>query len=105
MSAARPSQALPPNPLSISTWFSHRPRICAKPHHLYVLGAGATELLRHLAFRDALRSDNGLRDTYAALKRSLAVEYRNDRKSYTEGKSAFIKSIIGSSSLAAVTSD
>lgn len=62
-------------------------------HHLYVLSAGATELRRHLAFRDALRVDNDLRDRYAALKRSLAERYRNDRNSYSEAKSAFINSI------------
>jgi GrpB-like predicted nucleotidyltransferase (UPF0157 family) len=66
-------------------------------HHLYVLTVGAHELRRHLAFRDALRADNGLRDRYAALKGSLAETHRNDRRSYTEAKSAFITSIVGSS--------
>jgi len=46
--------------------------------------------LRHLAFRDVLRADVGLRDRYAALKRSLATQFPNDRAAYTEGKSAFI---------------
>jgi GrpB-like predicted nucleotidyltransferase (UPF0157 family) len=64
-------------------------------HHLYVLAAGATELRRHLALRDVLRGDNQLRDRYAALKRSLAKAYRDDRSSYTEGKSAFINSTVG----------
>src|ERR1700738_1203567 len=31
-------------------------------HHLYVLIAGAKELRRHLAFRNALRADSDLRD-------------------------------------------
>jgi GrpB-like predicted nucleotidyltransferase (UPF0157 family) len=47
-------------------------------HHVYVLAAGAIELRRHLSFRDALRADN-------------------DRQSYTQAKSAFITSIVGSS--------
>lgn len=59
-------------------------------HHLYLLSASADELLRHLAFRDVLRADVGLRDRYAALKRSLATQFPNDRAAYTEGKSAFI---------------
>jgi GrpB-like predicted nucleotidyltransferase (UPF0157 family) len=63
-------------------------------HHLYVLSSGATELRRHLAFRDALRADNGLRDRYAALKRSLAERHRNDRNSYSGAKSTFINSIV-----------
>lgn len=65
------------------------------PHHLYVLAAGADELRRHLALRDALRADNGLRDRYASLKRSLANTYKDDRSAYTEGKSAFVTSIVG----------
>jgi GrpB-like predicted nucleotidyltransferase (UPF0157 family) len=63
-------------------------------HHLYVLTAAASELRRHLAFRDALRADRDLRDRYAALKRSLAYSYKDDRKSYTQAKSAFINSIL-----------
>jgi GrpB-like predicted nucleotidyltransferase (UPF0157 family) len=63
-------------------------------HHLYVLAEGAPELRRHLALRDALRGNDELRDRYAALKRSLAMAYRDDRSSYTEGKSAFINSTL-----------
>lgn len=65
-------------------------------HHLYMLIAGADELRRHLAFRDALRGDRVVRDKYAALKRSLAIQYSHDRKSYAEGKAAFITRVIGS---------
>ena len=63
-------------------------------HHLYLLAKGARELRRHLAFRDALRADNDLRGRYAVLKRSLAHLYKDDRTSYTRGKSAFIASIV-----------
>jgi GrpB-like predicted nucleotidyltransferase (UPF0157 family) len=59
-------------------------------HHLYVVAEEAAELGRHLAFRDALRADPVLRDKYAALKRSLAVQHPDDIKAYTEGKTAFI---------------
>jgi GrpB-like predicted nucleotidyltransferase (UPF0157 family) len=48
-------------------------------HHLYVLAAGANELRRHLALRDALRADSDLRDEYSALKQSLAKTYGNTR--------------------------
>jgi len=67
-----------------------------KRHHLYVLVAGADELRRHLAFRDALRADPAVRDKYAALKMSLAIQWAHDRKSYTEAKSAFIMQVVGS---------
>ena len=59
-------------------------------HHLYVLGVGASELCRHVAFRDALRTDKVLRDRYAALKRALAEKYQVDPSGYTAAKSAFI---------------
>jgi GrpB-like predicted nucleotidyltransferase (UPF0157 family) len=64
-------------------------------HHVYMLSAGATELRRHLAFRDALRSSKDLRDRYSALKRSLAGAYKNNRSDYTRAKTAFITSTIG----------
>lgn len=63
-------------------------------HHLYVLAAGANELRRHLAFRDALRASEDLRKEYAMLKRSLAMRYKDDRNAYTQAKSAFIASIL-----------
>ncbi len=51
-------------------------------HHLYMLTAGANELTRHLAFREALRGSKVLRDRYVALKRSLAESYKDDRSAY-----------------------
>jgi GrpB-like predicted nucleotidyltransferase (UPF0157 family) len=70
-------------------WPAGEPR-----HHLYVMEEGATELRRHIAFRDALRSDPGLRDTYAALKRDLATRYRDHRAAYTTGKGALIAMVL-----------
>jgi GrpB-like predicted nucleotidyltransferase (UPF0157 family) len=80
--------------LGIAGREAFRPPPGAVGHHLYLLTAGAHELRRHLAFRDALRSDNALRDGYAALKRSLAERYGSDRNSYTKAKSGFINPIV-----------
>jgi GrpB-like predicted nucleotidyltransferase (UPF0157 family) len=63
-------------------------------HHLYVCAAGSGPLLRHLAFRDALRADARTASAYADLKRSLAVRLGHDRVAYTEGKSAFIEQVL-----------
>jgi GrpB-like predicted nucleotidyltransferase (UPF0157 family) len=63
-------------------------------HHLYVLVDGSRELRRHLAFRDALRADQALREEYAALKRALAQRFRDDRRAYTSGKSDFIEATL-----------
>ena len=63
-------------------------------HHLYVCAAGALTLQAHLSLRDALRADPQLAAEYAALKRALAERYRDDRDAYSEGKSAFIASVL-----------
>jgi GrpB-like predicted nucleotidyltransferase (UPF0157 family) len=61
-------------------------------HHLYVCAVGTPALSRHLAFRDALRADRGLADSYGDLKRTLAAaRLGHDRSAYTEAKSAFIE--------------
>lgn len=63
-------------------------------HHLYVCAAGSAQLQAHLTLRDALRADPTLAAAYGALKRDLAVEFRHDRDAYTEGKTAFIGSVL-----------
>ena len=81
--------------LGIAGREAFRPPPDMPAHHLYVLSAGADELRRHLAFRDTFRADRDLRNSYGALKRSLAEAHRNDRCSYTEAKAAFIASVVG----------
>jgi GrpB-like predicted nucleotidyltransferase (UPF0157 family) len=63
-------------------------------HHLYVCAAGSRPLLRHLAFRDALRADAATAVAYADLKRALAVRLGHDRAAYTEAKSDFIERVL-----------
>lgn len=71
-------------------------------HHLYVCRDGGEELGRHIKFRDALRQNVRVRDTYANLKRELAQTYSTDRARYTAGKSEFINWVL-SQSLNSVT--
>jgi GrpB-like predicted nucleotidyltransferase (UPF0157 family) len=63
-------------------------------HHLYVCLAGSSALLNHLRFRDALRRDADVAAEYAALKRRLAVAFRDDREGYNEAKTEFVLRII-----------
>jgi len=63
-------------------------------HHLYVCAAGAVTLQAHLSLRDALRADRHLAEQYARLKRGLAERYGDDRDAYSEGKSAFVASVL-----------
>jgi GrpB-like predicted nucleotidyltransferase (UPF0157 family) len=50
----------------------------------------------HIAFRDALRSNPSLVSQYQELKEWLAVTFKDDRPSYTEGKASFIQAVIAS---------
>lgn len=63
-------------------------------HHLFVCASGSAPLQAHLTLRDALRADRALADAYAELKRELAVQFRDDRDSYTEGKTPFIRTVL-----------
>jgi len=65
-------------------------------HHLYVCVAGASELERHLRFRDWLRAHPDDADAYARLKRRLAEVHGDDREHYTDGKSELIERILSS---------
>jgi GrpB-like predicted nucleotidyltransferase (UPF0157 family) len=62
-----------------------RPRI-----HLHAWVSGSVEWTRHLAFRDALRSQPGLASEYAVLKRRLAATHAGDKAEYTAAKAPFI---------------
>ncbi|MDQ6943759.1 MAG: GrpB family protein [Candidatus Eremiobacteraeota bacterium] len=63
-------------------------------HHVYVCAAGDVTLQAHLSLRDALRADLDLAEQYARLKRGLAARHRDDRDAYSEGKSAFVASVL-----------
>jgi GrpB-like predicted nucleotidyltransferase (UPF0157 family) len=63
-------------------------------HHLYVVVVGSSEYIRHLRFRDYMRSHPAEVRRYSELKRSLAKKYRDDREGYTEAKTEFIEEIL-----------
>jgi GrpB-like predicted nucleotidyltransferase (UPF0157 family) len=61
-----------------------------RDHHLYVSPSDSEELRAQLAFRDRLRANPELAAEYEALKRELAVRFRDDRMGYTDAKSDFV---------------
>jgi len=67
-------------------------------HHLFVCPLGSDQFLKHLAFRDYLRTHPEARAEYVALKRSLAVRFSHDRIGYTESKTEFILRILARTS-------
>jgi GrpB-like predicted nucleotidyltransferase (UPF0157 family) len=74
-------------------WFL-RPKPEARTHHLHVIQHDHPAARAELAFRDVLRRDPAVRQAYAALKDSLAVQFRTDRDAYTDAKSDFIRSTL-----------
>jgi GrpB-like predicted nucleotidyltransferase (UPF0157 family) len=66
------------------------PTAAHRTHHLHLVDEPG-ELERRLHFRDRLRADPVLVSEYAALKRTLAERYSDDREAYTEAKSEFVK--------------
>lgn len=67
-------------------------------HHLYVCSSNSKELQKHLTFRDHLRNNEAVRNTYQTLKLTIAEAAKQDRKLYAALKetqaTAFINSII-----------
>jgi GrpB-like predicted nucleotidyltransferase (UPF0157 family) len=62
--------------------------------HLHAVVLDSPFWKRHLAFRDALRADPALADKYWRLKQHLAARLRDDRGTYADAKSEFIRKAI-----------
>lgn len=75
-------------------WFC-KPSPSRREFHLHLVPTGSARYRDELAFRDRLRMDAGLAREYAALKRSLAARFQNDREGYTDGKSDFVARVLG----------
>jgi len=60
--------------------------------HSHVIGCADWE--RHVAFRDALRADDALRDEYWRLKLELAARHPADVQAYADAKSEFVDRVI-----------
>ncbi len=67
--------------------------------NVYICVTGGLPLRNHLAVRDALRADPGLRERYAAVKSRLAAEPNMDIHQYLAGKSAVLQDILAGSDL------
>ncbi len=62
--------------------------------HLHLIPAGHQRWDDQIRFRDALRDDVRLARAYEDLKLRLAQESGHDREAYTEGKAAFVASVL-----------
>ena len=64
-----------------------------RTHHVHIFEDNDINVLRHLAFRDFLRSHRDDATKYASLKRELAQKFPNDARAYMDGKDALVKEI------------
>jgi GrpB-like predicted nucleotidyltransferase (UPF0157 family) len=64
-----------------------------RSHHVHVTETHG-EMWQRLAFRDYLRAHPAEMATYQRLKRRLAAEHQTDREAYTDGKSAYVESVM-----------
>lgn len=60
------------------------------PHHLYVCPPQSREFQKHLAFRDYLRAHPEEAKEYGDLKQALALEFKDNRSAYIDGKTEFV---------------
>ena len=75
-------------------WFC-KPDFSRRTHHLHLVPADSSRFRDELAFRDYLRDHPRVASDYAGLKRRLAVQFEDDRESYTEAKGEFVRRILG----------
>jgi GrpB-like predicted nucleotidyltransferase (UPF0157 family) len=71
-----------------------------RTHHLSLAEPSSHHHRVTIAFRDALRRDEALARDYGALKRNLAACFPHDRQSYIEGKTEFVRRVLGELDLA-----
>lgn len=62
--------------------------------HLHLMTRDNSRWDEQLAFRDGLRADRKLVESYAALKRTLAAQHAEDREAYTAAKTDFILAVL-----------
>jgi GrpB-like predicted nucleotidyltransferase (UPF0157 family) len=59
--------------------------------HLHAVVEGGPIWREHLAFRDALRTDDALRTAYQHLKLELAARHPGDKSAYAAAKDPFVR--------------
>jgi GrpB-like predicted nucleotidyltransferase (UPF0157 family) len=62
--------------------------------HLHVVEYGCVQWRNYVRFRELLRRSSEARELYETAKVRLAAEHPTDRKAYTDGKSAVVRSLL-----------
>ncbi|MBU9724228.1 MULTISPECIES: GrpB family protein [Bacillaceae] len=64
-----------------------------RTHHVHIFYEGSEDIVRHLAFRDYVRTSPEIKQEYGDLKKHLAAKYTNDIAAYIAGKNQLVKQI------------
>lgn len=64
-----------------------------RTHHVHIYQAGNPEVVRHIAFRDYLRSHPEVAKQYSDVKQDLANRFPYDAESYINGKAPLVSEI------------
>jgi GrpB-like predicted nucleotidyltransferase (UPF0157 family) len=77
-------------------WFHKpvEPDLELRTHNLHLTEPGSDLWQERLAFRDALRADDDLRDEYQALKLRLAAAHGDDPTAYSAAKRDFVSRVL-----------
>lgn len=65
-----------------------------RSHHVHVIERDSDFWIMQILFRDYLRNHHNEAENYLKLKIDLAKKFKNDRDSYTSGKTEFVHSIL-----------
>jgi GrpB-like predicted nucleotidyltransferase (UPF0157 family) len=79
-------------------WFC-KPLPSFRTHHVHAVPVGSRLWRERIAFRDYLRAHADVATAYVELKRQLAASHRFDREAYTDGKSSFVRKVLGAAML------
>lgn len=64
-----------------------------RTHHVHTFQVGSEDTLRHLYFRDYLKSHPDKAKEYANLKIKLAQQFANDRRGYVQNKQDYVQAL------------
>lgn len=64
--------------------------------YIHIFESSSLQLEKHLAFRDLLRSNSTIRNSYEQIKLKLFAEYPDGKENYQNGKSDFISTTTAS---------
>jgi GrpB-like predicted nucleotidyltransferase (UPF0157 family) len=63
-------------------------------HFIHIMEINGRKYKETISFRDYLMANNEVLREYENLKQKLAINYENDRKTYSKAKEEFIKSVL-----------